>query len=65
MHLCFKYKHFAIMDIPQNILNRFIVRDDYLDWIENEPVIFAYLDLTNMFHWQGKLGWKFRIEDLI
>lgn len=53
------------MDIPQNILDKFIVREDYLRWIENEPVIFVYLDLTNMFHWQGKLGWKFRIEDLI
>jgi uncharacterized LabA/DUF88 family protein len=53
------------MDIPQDILNKFIVRKDYLDWINNEPVIFAYLDLTNMFHWQDILGWKFRIEDVV
>ncbi|PIR72724.1 MAG: hypothetical protein COU42_00120 [Candidatus Nealsonbacteria bacterium CG10_big_fil_rev_8_21_14_0_10_36_24] len=53
------------MDIPQDILNKFIVRKDYLDWINNEPSIFAYLDLTNMFHWQDVLGWKFRIKDVI
>jgi len=53
------------MDIPQDILNKFIVREDYLEWINKETSIFAYLDLTNMFHWQDVLGWKFRIEDLI
>jgi len=53
------------MDIPQNILNKFIVRKDYLGWINKEASIIAYLDLTNMFHWQNVLGWKFRIEDLI
>jgi len=53
------------MDIPQNILNKFIVREDYLEWIKKEPSIFVYLDLTNMFHWQDVLGWKFRIEDVI
>ena len=53
------------MDIPQNILNKFIVREDYLDWMKKETTIFAYIDLTNMFHWQNVLGWKFRIEDLI
>ncbi len=53
------------MEIPQNILNKVIMRPDYLDWIENEASIFVYLDLTNMFHWQDTLGWKFRIEDLI
>ena len=53
------------MEIPQNILNKFMVREDYLEWIKNEPSIFAYLDLTNIFHWQDILGWKFRIEDLI
>jgi uncharacterized LabA/DUF88 family protein len=53
------------MDIPQNILNKFIVREDYLEWINKETIIFAYLDLTNMFHWQDILGWKFRIEDVI
>jgi len=53
------------MEIPQNILNRFIVREDYLDWIGKETSIIAYLDLTNMFHWQDVLGWKFRVEDII
>lgn len=53
------------MDIPQDILNKFIIRKDYLEWINKETSIFAYLDLTNMFHWQNVLGWKFRIEDLI
>lgn len=53
------------MEIPQEILNKFIVREDYLEWINRETSIIAYLDLTNMFHWQDVLGWKFRIEDLI
>jgi len=53
------------MEIPQNILNKFMIREDYLEWIKNETSIFAYLDLTNMFHWQDELGWKFRIEDMI
>lgn len=53
------------MDIPQEIKNKFIVRSDYLEWINKETAIFAYLDLTNMFHWQDVLGWKFRIEDVI
>ncbi len=53
------------MDIPQDILNKFIVRKDYLEWIDKETSIFAYLDLTNMFHWQDILGWKFRMEDVI
>lgn len=53
------------MDFPQNILNKFMVRKDYLEWINKETSIIAYLDLTNMFHWQKVLGWKFRIEDLI
>lgn len=53
------------MDIPQDIKNKFMVRSDYLDWIKKETSIFAYLDLTNMFHWQDVLGWKFRIEDVI
>ncbi len=42
-----------------------MVREDYLEWIKNETSIFAYLDLTNIFHWQDVLGWKFRIEDMI
>ncbi len=53
------------MDIPQDIKNKFMVRNDYLDWINKETSIFAYLDLTNMFHWQDVLGWKFRMEDMI
>lgn len=53
------------MEIPQDILNKFIVRSDYLEWIKKETSIFVYLDLTNMFHWQDTLGWKFRIEDII
>jgi len=53
------------MDIPRDILNKFIVRDDYIKWINNQTAIFVYLDLTNMFHWQDVLGWRFRIEDMI
>lgn len=53
------------MDIPQEIKNKFLTREDYLKWINQEASIFAYLDLTNMFHWQDVLGWKFRIEDVI
>jgi len=53
------------MEIPQNILNKFMVRDDYLKWVNDQTAIFVYLDLTNIFHWQDALGWKFRIEDMI
>lgn len=53
------------MDFPQEILNKIMVREDYLQWIRDETAIFAYLDLTNMFHWQDVLGWKFRIEDIL
>lgn len=53
------------MEISQNILNKFMVRPDYLELIEKETAIFVYLDLTNMFHWQDVLGWKFRLEDII
>ncbi|TSC96156.1 MAG: hypothetical protein Athens101426_462 [Parcubacteria group bacterium Athens1014_26] len=53
------------MDISQEIKNKFMVREDYLEWINQETSIFAYLDLTNMFHWQDTLGWRFRIEDVI
>jgi len=42
-----------------------MVRGDYLDWINRETAIYAYLDLTNMFHWQDVLGWRFRMEDVI
>ncbi len=54
-----------MMDIPQGIKNKFMVRNDYLDWINKETSIFVYLDLTNMFHWQDVLGWKFRVEDVV
>lgn len=53
------------MEISQDILNKFMVREDYLEWINKETTVFAYLDLTNIFHWQDILGWKFRIEDMI
>jgi len=53
------------MDFPQNILNKFIVREDYLEWINKETSVIVYLDLTNMFHWQDVLGLRFRIEDLM
>lgn len=53
------------MDIPQNILNKFMVRGDYINWINNQTAVYVYLDLTNIFHWQDVLGWKFRIEDMI
>ena len=36
-----------------------------MDWINRETAIYAYLDLTNMFHWQDVLGWRFRMEDVI
>lgn len=53
------------MEIPQNILNKFMVREDYIKWVNNQTAIYVYLDLTNIFHWQDVLGWKFRIEDMI
>jgi len=53
------------MDIPQDVLNKILVREDYLEWINGETSSFAYLDLTNMFHWQDVLGWRFRIKDLM
>lgn len=33
--------------------------------LEKELSITAYLDLSNMFHWQKVLNWNFRIEDVI
>jgi len=54
-----------MIDIPQKILNKFIVRKDYLECIEKETAINVYLDLSNMFYWQGVLGWKFRIKDIV
>ena len=53
------------MDIPQDILNTFMVRPDYLEWIERETAVYVYIDLTNVLHWQDALGWKFRVEDVI
>ena len=40
------------MEFPQDILDKFMVREDYLQWIGQETAIYVYLDLTNMFHWQ-------------
>jgi len=53
------------MDIPQEILNTFMIRPDYLEWINNETSLFVYIDLTNVLHWQDTIRWKFRIEDVI
>lgn len=53
------------MEIPQDILNTFLVRPDYLEWINNETSLFVYVDLTNVLHWQDTLRWKFKIEDVI
>lgn len=33
--------------------------------LQKETALVAYLDLSNMFHWQRVLRWKFRIEDVI
>jgi len=44
------------------------IKKKYLEYIETlskETAINSYLDLTNMFHWQDVLGWRFRIEDVI
>ncbi len=40
-------------------------RKFYHERLKQETAIIAYLDLTNMFHWQDVLGWGFRIEDVI
>lgn len=53
------------MEFPQAIKDKYIVRPDYLEWLQEETAIFVYIDLTNMFHWQDTLGWRFRIEDAI
>jgi uncharacterized LabA/DUF88 family protein len=37
----------------------------YLEILNKETALNAYLDLANMFHWQEVLGWRFRIEDVI
>ena len=38
---------------------------EYIDILSKETALNAYLDLTNMFHWQNVLGWRFRIEDVV
>jgi uncharacterized LabA/DUF88 family protein len=53
------------MEIPQIIKNKFLVRQDYIEWMNQSTSIFVYLDLTNMFHWQDVLGWRFRMDDVI
>jgi len=40
-------------------------RKQYEELFKSETALIAYLDLTNMFHWQEVLGWRFRIEDVI
>lgn len=40
-------------------------RKFYNQKLNQETAIIAYLDLTNMFHWQDILKWGFRIEDVI
>ncbi len=37
------------MDIPQNILNKFIIREDYLEWIKKETTIFVYIDFSRQY----------------
>jgi uncharacterized LabA/DUF88 family protein len=37
----------------------------YLEILNKETALNAYLDLANMFYWQEVLGWRFRIEDVI
>ncbi len=46
-------------------MNRDEKRNRYQDVLQNETALIAYLDVTNMFHWQGVLGWRFRIESVI
>lgn len=33
--------------------------------LKKETALVAYLDLSNMFHWQGVLKWRFRLEDVV
>ena len=37
----------------------------YSDTLSAETAVMAYLDLSNIFHWQEKIGWNFRLEDMI
>src|SRR3989338_1103753 len=37
----------------------------YLSQLKKETALHAYLDLSNMFHWQRNLKWQFRFEDVI
>lgn len=40
-------------------------RRRYDELLKSETALMAYLDLTNMFHWQNVLSWRFRIEDAV
>ena len=42
-----------------------VKRKFYTDRLGQETAVIAYLDLTNMFHWQDVLGWGFRVEDAV
>ncbi len=33
--------------------------------LHKETALVAYLDLSNMFHWQRVLKWRFRLEDIV
>lgn len=33
--------------------------------LHKEKALIAYLDLSNMFHWQKVLGWQFNLKDLV
>lgn len=37
----------------------------YIQELEKETAVYAYIDLSNVFHWQEVLGWNFRIEDML
>lgn len=39
--------------------------EEYIEVLNKETALNVYFDLTNMFHWQDVLGWRFRIEDVI
>jgi len=39
--------------------------NNWRDQLKNETALIAYLDFANMIHWQRRLGWRFRVEDLI
>lgn len=54
----YNHKKIIIMDFEEK-------RQQYEKLLKSETILMAYLDLTNMFHWQNVLGWRFRIEDVI